>query len=673
MSSCFSKTILLSLFPILVLFSSCGIQKEKTKDRSFVSELGTSPNPISPEQISEPIMRNLPNDLLKNYGACRWLKTIKERGGSGRFRIIQNVELPKKEFWEVWKKPIQYEDLFDRNTHNIRFENLNAKTDIGGNNLYQFALAYFTDKSIPNSAEFFKLFDERMFSNIMTFPGFLALRTLLTLGIVNSVDARNKQIQKEVQKIFPGIFKDPKIGTMQASFLNPLIRNGTSQITRLSPWIEGSLSVEKREEKFWRIFQSYSAPLNLFSKSTWAGMIGDFQNSLSVAIDSWNSIDPEEQACANILFQRSQAQLLSIMGHDRPGFWEDSNANSWLFNVPDLLTARDSTKIRVCPTPGSFAKLGRRAFIALDDFAIDPSKRPAPIKITKGPYAAPPCTAPIARDSREYSQFKGEALSSQLVGQGNDLIDFLSATSQYVIAMNPGAPWWRNRKYPLVDLTGLDSLEKSGGILPSVSYALSLGLTYLGLERVLDSHLIFVDSQNRRTSNQDAAFGVRISHQSDNNKNLEIVVSDAKATLRMTELAFKFYESFEHLAFWNEQQLANFDGNTAALEAYKAKIKSLFASESNFKKIIGQDAGGALPQLKRLQLATSLLLTKFAKKLPDGTYTCYTKLQTHLQTGDEIATGDCRKEDKEAHKLFKNISAILAKKYSSPLFADFAR
>ena len=171
----------------------------------------------------------------------------------------------------------------------------------------------------------------------------------------------------------------------------------------------------------------------------------------------------------------------------------------------------------------------------------------------------------------------------------------------------------------------------------------------------------------------DQALGVRISDQSDNNKGLQNITTDIEAALRMTELSFKISESIDRLVLWNARNLQDLGRDSRKLEAYRQTIVGLFASEKNFNAMINGEKDGTRERLKKLQLATSLLVTKFAKKKDNGSYTCFTKLRTNLETGEESATGDCSKESSKSEALFKEVSAILAKKYSSPLFADYAR
>jgi hypothetical protein len=766
MSSSSSKL----LVALIGLAAACApLEREGVVRRPFERMDPDGVRPVTP--VDDPEEELFPD--IGNLTACDWV-ALQGGGGvhNGRFRLMgkakpvesaddlippdgQNNPLDFLRFWDGTKidressacKKVRkgnseakvidqcYRDRAEAaRKRGIELNRVWGRVDMGANPLYQYSFVYVGEEEIPNETDFLKTVDdliaeskfklrEDSSSPYTTFsvPALFAFRQLMRFGVMDPVQQRNKIVQSEFNKYFPGAFRKDGVFRIKESFPEAIFKNGSPAFDGLAPLPDDSAeTVRKKIELVNGMFGVYERELPLFTRPTWDSFREDMRSGLTAAIRGMNSKSPVEQACGTTLLHRSFGQLLTVMGYDRtPVSRDSSTGQTSLPSIDELaVDTPKGVRMRVCKSPGSFVRGGRRVSLGRDEL-MKLSENASSYSLSRAPFLPDPCRETVVRDSEAYIDDRGPQAGAEKIS-AQELLEFVSGTTYYSMAFNPAAKWWKNG-LPLASFSSLKGLVASGGVLPALSHALSLAYLQLGFSSFQDHHLVLIDAEGRETVDESTAMGARISETAHEMGSGGRVVTTARSAALLAEFAFRLSRHLEKLSGWydfakvfvvdEERRIRSemaerlrserLDGPDGDLNGPKKKLKEeivreateallknrttydsfmgdMFGDESNLVTLTDASADTTIRRrIEDLKLISSLMLVSFVKRLPDGRYTCYARLDSDLDSGAEEKTGECSDLDStpqgSTKSLFRQAMKLVAEEYESPIFREFSR
>jgi len=633
--------------------SSCALERE-IPNRTFLPGIEQSPMaPSLPRKGENNILTELDETSLQ-LSACDWQRMLAEAPkNNGLFRMLGAIE----------------GDPTPATT-------AKGNIDIAASPLFSYALL---SLPVPNKREFLSLVDQEIEKNDGPQVILRLAKWLMDLGFVNPLKQRNKIIQETINKLLPGVFApDHEVLPIRDTIPWMIFKN-------VYPDLEKSAPLE--------VLRNYAETLPLNMDGGWQGVEEGFRRGLQTAINGLKSPDPSERACSTMIFHQAVGQLLTIAGYDRlPLETRVDGSGSYLPAFAKLLSDSGSTTFVVCPAPGSFAMdgvrriMGREALTAFDStkMVYDLTAQPAPPRI---------CTQGIAVPafSDRYATYPPELGGEQATG--TNVLSLISAVSHFLMTFNPAAVWWMDVEsgYPMASFDSFEKISGSGAILPSETYALSLGLLSVSFGMLQSKHLVFLNDVGQEVANAADATKIRLSEYSRSTGDSLPFVTTVRGATLLAELAFKMSESLSDLSTWkkrNDQILKQekeaidreLDENKRlvmqmhylrTIRELQTYIDGTFGSADILQTLVTEDPAGMRAQLTTLKLASSMLMATFAtRESADApTFTCYDHLLIDPIAGTEHGDGTCTARDQ---KLWKHVMKLISRAYRSPVFAEYS-
>jgi hypothetical protein len=433
------------------------------------------------------------------------------------------------------------------------------------------------------------------------------------------------------------------------------------------------------------ILKRFKRVLPMFPGNTWAGYFDDSRWALSLAIRSLKNPDPSQQACGSVIIQRAFAQMIRIMGYDRP-----PTEQGRLVEIEKFLMHPESTYLKGCVTPGSFVRNGRYAKLVQNkdrsDFLSNKPDSENFLRLSDAPREFDEChlkdAKPILADTPELKK----SLIPGVRGYAdlNSKLSMVGAVGYYFMAMNPGASWWRNPDGTLLALPfsnfkgGLSAVRANGGYLPSQSLALSLGFINLVLPDIEANHLVMIDSERKETSDNKKVLGVRLSFDSRKKGSAGVVTSRVESVSLLGELVLKFHEALKDLSSWKAEsdQWVERRSNAERDPFYKTSIRkdyddfvsSLFGDRQNLLDLVATGDDSVRHSVDGLRLAIALHLAAFSHRVGSTNQAnCYASLVTDLATGKEEGVGECNSAQ---YQVWHAAMQLAGTAFNSPLFLN---
>ncbi len=694
--SCFSKVAPYGL--MFFMLAACGFDLDAPKRKSLTV---IPPGRWSGMDRTGPGVDVLERDLYylsQGTTACDYLMEhgmeTKPRDGGNYFRILRNARAKRASLWELFPVKVdligddgQFFDLPATvgNKNVLMLASMEGSIRLDENPFYEMALMA-QSTELPNRQEFIKLAEEELKASPIRLLGLLGLKTAWITGALNPYDQRNLIIRGRLNTAFPGLFASAAEEEMSESLTDVLIRNSLPTIELLAGLPGDSRNqLAAKEELLKLIFKRYQRLLPLFPGGSWNSYFEDSRWSLSLALRSLKSPDLIQQACGSALLQRAFAQMISIMGYDRPPV----EANGGLIPMERFLMHPESTYFRGCIAPGSFIRRGRYAKLIQNDkrsdFIDNKPGRESTLRLADAPRTLETCThrrsIPILADTPE--RMRSDIPAPRGYADLHSKISMAGAAGYYFMALNPGASWWRTRNSTLLSIPftnfkgGIPALRAGGGYLASQSLALSLGLINLILPDIEAHHLVMIDADRKETDIDDKILGIRLSNEIHKKGSGGIIESRVETVSLFAELVFKFHEALKDLASWKteadrwvkirSEAERHPDYRLMIKNDYETFIKSLFGDPQNLQDLVETGPESARKQIDDLRLALALHLARFSVKKAEGGATCYASLVTNLDTGVEEGFGTCTAAQ---YEVWHRTMQLVGTAFNSPIYLN---
>lgn len=698
--SCFSKTFLGSL----LLLSACGLKLDAPKRKSLVV---IPPNRWSTLDRVAPGVDLLERDLYfpsQSVSACDYLmqesdkvSTLeKDAANSSNFLVLKEADAKRASLWDLFPIKIDLNNdgkFLDQPAKiggktALMLDALEGRIRLTDNPFYEMALIA-QGSDLPNKEEFLKLADEESKSSPLMLPFLIAFKLAWSSGILNPYTKRNQIIQKRIASAFPGIFRSDglvnELRPLDDSLVEALIKNSVPGINSLAAWPTDSKDeLKAKETMLAAVLARFKKPLPMFPNNSWAAYFEDSRWALSVAIRALKNKDLTQQACGSVIIQRSFAQMIRIMGYDRP-----PTSEGHLVDIEKFLMHPESTYLKGCVTPGSFVRNGRYAkLIQTKDRSDFLSNKPDSenfLRLSDAPREFEDCHL---KDAKALLAETPELKKSAIPGvRGyadlNSKLSMVGAAGYYFMAMNPGASWWRNTDGSLLALPfssfkgGLPAIRANGGYLPSQSFALSLGFINLVLPDIEAHHLVMIDSERRETSVDKKILGVRLSFDVRKKNSAGVITSRVESVALLSELVLKFHEALKDLGSWKSESdrwvetrsSAETDPyyKTSIRKDYDDFVASLFGDRQNLLDLVATDDESVRHKVDGLRLAIALHLAAFSYRAANGRANCHASLMTDLATGKEVGVGECNSAQ---YQTWHAAMQLVGTAFNSPLFLN---
>jgi len=586
----------------------------------------------------------------KSLSACEWHKNLERKYSSqtGRYRLLGGVGVrvpvaPPSQggpFFLI-KALVSLVDFFMpwnwfRGIENPPMTKVPwGRVDMIGNTLQSAALIENAKGQLPNREEFIVKAREAIGickrdnsnkDNCGNLVKMLAFELGLATGMIDVMKMRDEAVVEEIEKSFPGLFSQNGSGDMLNSVAWLLIKNG------INFRAGDNLRVED--------LRTFTKPLPVFRKGGWEALSEDMQRGLSAAVQGLSSRSSSERACASNIVMRSVDQLIHLMGGVRTLPVYQSNNQSFVPAIHDIVKGQDRPVLKDCRAAGSLVRKNMRVVVT--------EKTLSNIASVKENYSwAPEPKAMIAcrPDGDGWSSGYPSKSSTSL----NDMLGRLEAFSHFLFAFSPNASWWVNSGYyPINDFGGVAEIQRDRALVPGDAHLLALGLMRLDFEHFMDRFLIYLDESGKRTLDESKAVGIRISTQS-LNSNSTSATTELKEVLRLLNLVKKLDRYLAHLEYWKTSPRFS-----------TWRMKQLFGNLDNLNTLLGVGQESTTREtIQKVYLGASLLMLKYIDLDEKGK--CYSTVRTSLADDTEIISGDCG----EDRKAFGGMLSFLAGKLDS--------
>jgi hypothetical protein len=611
---------------VLLLGSACDMPAQAPEEpRAVVS-------PMEPEHLEldkGEILEKYVDFSSPQISACEWQKRIERlyyNPATGRFRVLGYVELrapPEERRRRI--TPLSIPQILLSVVEFVLpwdfFKGIKApdqsirpwgRSDVRAHSLSSYAFLSQAANQIPDRKEFIELVNLALSKKPSDYLKLIAFRAGLRTGVIDFEKKRNEVVQEEIEKVFPGLFSTNEIQDLSESLAMVLVRNALQQDRDFTAW----------ELKI------FSSRLPVFRSGGWKALSEDMRLGVGAAINGLHSNSRSERACAANILYRSTEQLMQLMGQETLPLFETDQAQSFVPSLESILQGPNSQKIVHCSSAGSFLKNGRR--VRMDEKTLTQLSSVADAYTWAArPYALSHCS-PRRNETaapQTHAGFVAASSTSPTQSALSLVLDRTEAFSHYLFAVNPGARWWKNRSYPLGEFNTLAQILQNRSLVPIQMHALALAYTQLDLLKFEKDHLLFLDESGRPTTDQDNAFGIRISENRLTNQS-QYAVSELDSVLRLLDLLSKFERYLASLEVWSRSS-----------QARSAQVEKLFGSRENLNSLLSANSGANREMIEQFHLASSLLLSRFINR--DDPSRCYSRITTHLATGEETLTGDC--------------------------------
>jgi len=697
---------------VLFALAACAPERESSFQRVPLPRLAkTEFSPLLPvsqsveSELLSSFFENSPKDVSASLAACAWIEAYPELSlDEARFRMAENLVIhlggKKIEIHANSANSMETESFLGQissRAHGAEageIYSLNGRIDIAANAIYQFGLTRTLregedGRGIPDRARFMRELDEEI-SKKDLFIGqpFARLKQLiLGLGVVDFYKLRNDLITTKIHESLPGVFDHNTREKSQVYRLfhvipeivfSNAIRDQFSVLPNLS---DNKFALATKLVVLKRMLKNFEKPLPLFVNNSWLAFEKDSRISVNLALSGMLSNKPSEQVCGAVLFNRSLSQLLSLIGYVRPPMIQDSVLKtSRLPEFKKMLNHDQGSVLKSCPIPGVFSTFqeGRNLRLLIDENDLGTTENRdylLPARIPAIPACDP--SVAVAENSWDYLHFS--KFYNDSVAGSDEWLALLRAVSQFLVAFNPGAEWWRgDRQFPLMNLQDLNKAALSEGILPYESHALALGIINLAVTQFEKKHLVLMNSAGQEVLSSDDAMALRISQKPRIAGAKGKVATTVYSATLLTEAAFKFGVSFKRLAEWKTtaekmrsdmEFIKNPEERKLMIADYDGFMQGVFGSIDNLEMLTEESDDSVRSLLSNLQVATALLMSSFVRQKSDGSYGCFAEIENDLDQATEKMIGVCTAEEE---RRFKVLMRILAKTYQSPLFSRYS-
>ena len=602
------------LFAAGLLLAGCGPARRPNSPRTQVLPLDPDVFYVPGESESEKFV----DYASKDIGACEWQsrleKSYRSSTSTGRFRLFGSIEMrkPPKDAFNPFSVIDSLLSVVDFVMPWNIFRGIDVpnfeirpwgRVDMRAHTMNSYAFLTEAEPQIPNRDQFLRKVDQALARRPTQYLKLLAFKAGLLTRTIDANEKRNKVVEEEISKVFPGLFSADGTQDLLESFSWVLAQNGLRQKS-------GFKSTD---------LEVYSRKLPVFRGGGWSSLAEDMRLGLGAAIYGYRSGSPRERACAaNIIF-RSTDQLLQLMGQKTLPLVELGTAQSYVPSLEGLLTSSDSSTIRRCNSVGSIASGKDR--VQMDEKALSRLSSVA----DRYTWNSTPLPLTYCKPGTSYVSDELSPSSSGAPTKITDLFSRMEAFGHYLFAFNPASVWWRQGLYPLGTFEGLKDIQDKLSLAPMRVHTLSLAFLQMNLIHLEKQHLVFLDENGVRTLSQDEAMAIRLSD-APLSKESPVATTSLTSALKFVSLLTKFDRYLKSIESWSSTSPSS------------TTVNGLFGSRANLQALIGKN-GENRRLIQKLYLASSLLLLQYVDR--EDPTTCHRQIVSDLRSGEEETLGDC--------------------------------